>query len=141
MSLSWHNFFFASFDPAGFVTIDKPPLGFWFQVASVTLFGFSGTSLLLPEALAGVLSVLVLYWLVAATFGQVAGLVAALGLATTPISVVTARNNQNSISPSVTTASCRWPFSACWSASGSRDRGCARSAIGSACLFSGASGC
>ena len=40
MSLSWHNFFFVAFDPGGFVTIDKPPLGFWFQVASVKLFGF-----------------------------------------------------------------------------------------------------
>jgi 4-amino-4-deoxy-L-arabinose transferase-like glycosyltransferase len=93
MSLNWHNFFFASFDPGGFVTIDKPPLGFWFQVASVKLFGFSGVSLLIPEALAGVLSVLVLYRLVARTFGVTAGLVAALALAVTPISVVTARNN------------------------------------------------
>src|SRR6202000_1971785 len=23
---SWHNFFFNSFDPAGFVSIDKPPI-------------------------------------------------------------------------------------------------------------------
>src|SRR5579864_3310151 len=59
MSESWHNFFFSSFDPGGFVTIDKPPVGFWFQVLSVKLFGFHGVSLLLPEALAGVLSVAV----------------------------------------------------------------------------------
>jgi 4-amino-4-deoxy-L-arabinose transferase-like glycosyltransferase len=26
---NWHNFFFVSFDPGGFVSIDKPPLGFW----------------------------------------------------------------------------------------------------------------
>ena len=61
MAESWHNFFFNAFDPGGFVTIDKPPLGFWFQVASVKLFGFSGVSLLIPEALAGVLSVAMLY--------------------------------------------------------------------------------
>src|SRR6266566_2011487 len=30
---SWHNFFFASYYPGGFVTIDKPPVGFWFEVA------------------------------------------------------------------------------------------------------------
>src|SRR5438105_1564781 len=42
MSESWHNFFFNSFDPGGFLTIDKPPVGFWLQVASVKLFGFSG---------------------------------------------------------------------------------------------------
>ena len=60
MSLSWHNWFFAAFDPGGFVSVDKPPLGFWIQVASVKLFGFHGTSFILPQALAGVLSVGVL---------------------------------------------------------------------------------
>lgn len=25
MSKSWHNFWYASFDPAGFITVDKPP--------------------------------------------------------------------------------------------------------------------
>src|SRR5947209_12884961 len=93
MSESWHNFFFSSFDPGGFVTIDKPPVGFWFQVASVKLFGFNGVSLLIPEALAGVLSVVLLYHLVARTFGRSAGVIAALALAITPISVVTNRNN------------------------------------------------
>ena len=93
MSQSWHNFFFNAFDPGGFVTIDKPPLGFWFQVASVKLLGFNGVALLLPQALAGVLAVAVLYRLVARSFGRVAGLIAGLALAVTPISVVTARNN------------------------------------------------
>jgi 4-amino-4-deoxy-L-arabinose transferase-like glycosyltransferase len=93
MSLSWHNFFFNSFDPGGFVTIDKPPLGFWFQVASVKIFGFNGVALLIPQALAGVLAVALLYHLVARTFGRSAGLISALALAITPISVVTARNN------------------------------------------------
>src|SRR5262245_51506674 len=37
---NWHNFFFASYDPGGFVTIDKPPVGFWLQVASAKIFGF-----------------------------------------------------------------------------------------------------
>jgi 4-amino-4-deoxy-L-arabinose transferase-like glycosyltransferase len=93
MSLNWHNFFFNSFDPAGFVTIDKPPLGFWFQVASVKLFGFSGVSILLPEALAGVLSVALLYHLVQRVFGRPAGLLSALILAVTPVAVADNRNN------------------------------------------------
>ena len=93
MSMSWHNFFFAAFDPQGFLAIDKPPLGFWLQVASARLFGFSAWSLLLPEALAGVGSVIVLYMLVRRIFGVNAGLIAALALALTPISVVTSRNN------------------------------------------------
>ena len=61
MLQSWHTFFFVSFDPGGFVTVDKPPLGFWIQAASARLLGFSGLSILLPEALAGVASVAVLY--------------------------------------------------------------------------------
>jgi 4-amino-4-deoxy-L-arabinose transferase-like glycosyltransferase len=92
MLTSWHNFFFVSFD-AGFVSIDKPPLGLWIQAASAKLFGFSGLSLLLPQALAGVLSVVLLYHLVRRAFGPVAGLIAALVLAVTPIVVVTSRNN------------------------------------------------
>jgi 4-amino-4-deoxy-L-arabinose transferase-like glycosyltransferase len=93
MLLNWHNFFFVSFDPAGFVAVDKPPLGLWLQVASARLFGFSGVSMLLPQALAGVLSVLVLYLLVSRIFGCSAGVIAALALAVTPIAVVDNRNN------------------------------------------------
>lgn len=89
---NWHNFFFAAYDPGGFVTIDKPPVGFWLDAASARLFGFTSFSILLPRALAGVLSVLLLYYLVRRHFGVVAGLLAALALALSPISVVTNRN-------------------------------------------------
>ncbi len=93
MLASWHNFFFVSFDPGGFVSVDKPPLGLWIQAISARLFGFSGTSLLLPQALAGVLSVALLYHLVRRTLGPTAGLISALVLAVTPISVAANRNN------------------------------------------------
>ena len=93
MLTSWHNFFFVSLDPGGFVSVDKPPVAFWIQTASAKLFGFSGLSLLLPEAIAGVLSVALLYHLVARVFGRVAGLLAALALALTPIAVVVDRSN------------------------------------------------
>ena len=93
MLLSWHNFFFVSFDPGGFVSIDKPPLGFWIQTASAKLLGYSGTSLLLPEAIAGVLSVAVLYRVVGRVWGRGAGLLAALFLAVTPVAVIDSRNN------------------------------------------------
>ena len=92
MLIGWHNFFFASYD-AGFVSVDKPPLGFWIQAASAHLFGFDGWSLLLPQALAGVLCVALLYHLVARGFGAVAGLLAALALALSPISVAISRHN------------------------------------------------
>lgn len=89
---NWHNFFFAAYDPGGFVTIDKPPVGFWFEVASAKLLGFNSFSILLPQAIAGVLAVLLLYYLVQRHFGVVAGLLAALALALSPISIVTNRN-------------------------------------------------
>src|SRR6202044_2723060 len=58
---SFHNFIFASFDPGGLVTVDKPPLALWVQVLSAKLFGFSPLSLLLPNAIIGVIGVAVLY--------------------------------------------------------------------------------
>lgn len=93
MLTSWHNFFFVSFDAGGFVSLDKPPLGLWIEAASARLFGFSGVSILAPEAVAGVASVALLYHLVARTFGPVSGLIAALALAVTPISAIIERNN------------------------------------------------
>ncbi len=93
MLQSWHNFFFVSFDPGGFVTVDKPPLGFWIQTASAKLFGFHGWSLLLPQAIAGVASVLVLFLIVRRAFGPVASLIAAAALALTPVAVADNRNN------------------------------------------------
>ncbi|BCL83589.1 dolichyl-phosphate-mannose--protein mannosyltransferase [Ktedonobacteria bacterium brp13] len=89
---NWHNFFFAAYDPGGYTSLDKPPLGFWFQVLSAKIFGFNAVSVLLPQALCGVLSVLLLYYLVRRHFGVVAGLIAALVLAISPVSVVTNRN-------------------------------------------------
>jgi 4-amino-4-deoxy-L-arabinose transferase-like glycosyltransferase len=93
MSVSWHNFFFGAFEPGGSVSIDKPPVDLWLQVASVKLLGWGSTSLKLPEALAGILSVPLLYAAVRRPFGTVAGLVAALALAVLPIEVVTARSD------------------------------------------------
>src|SRR5260370_10852052 len=89
---NWHNFFFVSYDPGGFVTIDKPPLGFWLQVASAKLFGFTPFSVFLPQAIAGVLSVLLLYYLVRRHFGVAAGLLAALALAISPLSLLAIRH-------------------------------------------------
>jgi len=57
MTMSLKNFFFVSFDPASFVSIDKPTLGFWLQAISAKIFGYSGWSIILPQALAGVISV------------------------------------------------------------------------------------
>jgi 4-amino-4-deoxy-L-arabinose transferase-like glycosyltransferase len=39
MLQSFHNFFFASLDSAGSVTVDKPPVTFWLQTLSALIFG------------------------------------------------------------------------------------------------------
>ncbi|MBI3966719.1 MAG: glycosyltransferase family 39 protein [Chloroflexi bacterium] len=93
MLTSSHCYFFVCFDAGGYVSVDKPPLGLWLQAASAWLFGFTGTSLLLPQSVSGVVGVVVLYGVVRRPFGRVAGLAAALALSLTPISVATSRNN------------------------------------------------
>ncbi|MGV8979588.1 glycosyltransferase family 39 protein [Clostridium sp.] len=93
MTMSWKNFFFVAFDPTSFITIDKPPLGFWLQAISAKIFGFSGWSILLPQALAGVISVAIIYIIVKRSFGTVAALLSALFLAVTPVFVAVSRNN------------------------------------------------
>ena len=93
MLTGWKAFFFACYDPECFVSVDKPPLGFWVQAAFAKVLGTSGASLILPQALAGIASVGVLYAMVRRTFGVIAGLIAALVLAVMPVSVATDRNN------------------------------------------------
>ena len=93
MTQSWHNFFFISFDPAGLVSVDKPPLGLWVQALFVMVFGYHGWAMLLPQALAGAGSSAMMYTLTAKRFGRSAGLIAALVFAVTPAVVVASRNN------------------------------------------------
>ncbi|MBI5606437.1 MAG: glycosyltransferase family 39 protein [Deltaproteobacteria bacterium] len=90
---SWHNFLYMSFDSAGFVSIDKPPLALWAQVVSAKLFGFHGLSLLLPQVLEGVAAIGLVYYLVRRHFGSAAGLLAGLFLALTPVCVAIDRSN------------------------------------------------
>lgn len=90
---SWHNFFFASFDPGGFVTVDKPPVTFWIQTAFAYAFGVHGWSVILPQALAGVGSVLLIYYLVKPTFGKTAARLSGLIMACMPVAVAVSRTN------------------------------------------------
>jgi 4-amino-4-deoxy-L-arabinose transferase-like glycosyltransferase len=89
----WHNFFFNAFDPAGFVSLDKPPVAFWLQTASAKIFGFGTASVLLPQIVEGIGAVAVLYWLVRRRFGVAAGLLSALFLALNPVSAAVDRSN------------------------------------------------
>ncbi|MCD1258932.1 glycosyltransferase family 39 protein [Paenibacillus athensensis] len=93
MLQSFHLFFFASFDPGGFVTVDKPPVAFWVQTASAFVFGVHGWSVILPQALAGIGSVLLMNALVRPSFGLTAGRLSALVMACTPIAAAVSRTN------------------------------------------------
>lgn len=93
MSRSWHAFVFGALEPGGSVSVDKPPVDLWLQVASVKIFGWSSTALKVPEALAGTLTVPLLYDLVRRPFGKAAGLASALALAVLPVAVLTSRSD------------------------------------------------
>lgn len=93
MSGSLHNFFFAAFDPAGFISIDKPPLAFWLQVLVVKLFGFTPLALLLPQVLIGTACVALVHRIARHSFGEMTGLLAASFMAITPVLVAVNRTN------------------------------------------------
>jgi len=93
MSGSWHDFLFASLDKSGVMTVDKPPLALWVQALSVRVFGYHSLSILVPQALMGMASVVLVYDLVRRRFGRVGGFVAGLVLALTPIAVAISRHN------------------------------------------------
>jgi 4-amino-4-deoxy-L-arabinose transferase-like glycosyltransferase len=85
-------FFYNAFDPAGFISLDKPPIAFWIQTVFAAILGYSGWSIHLPQALAGVASVALLYRLVRPV-GAPAAIIAALLLAIMPIAVAIDRSN------------------------------------------------
>ena len=90
---SWKAFFFGSFDQSNFITVDKTPGSLWVMELSGRIFGFSQWSMLAPQALEGVASVLLLYAAVKRWFGPAAGLIAGLVLALTPVAALMFRFN------------------------------------------------
>ena len=90
---SWKAAFFGSIDRASFITVDKPPAALWVQELSAKIFGLSSWSILLPEALAGVASVMILYRLVRKWAGDTAAVLASLAFALTPAAVLMFRFN------------------------------------------------
>ncbi|MBT2230516.1 glycosyltransferase family 39 protein [Nonomuraea sp. NEAU-A123] len=117
---SWKAFFFGALDSGSFITVDKPPLALWVMGLSARIFGFNTWSMLIPQALAGVASVGLVYSSVRRAFpilrpasahsevGQdfrlasaysevrqahVAALIAAVVMTLTPITVAINRDN------------------------------------------------
>src|SRR4051794_19678997 len=93
MALSWHNFFFGAYEPGAQVAVDKAPADLWLQVASVKLLGFTPIALRLPEVMAGIVAIVLLYDLVRRLFGRPAGLGAAAALAVLPAAILTAHSD------------------------------------------------
>src|SRR3954453_23461445 len=87
-SKSWKAFFFGSFDSSNFITVDKPPAFLWVMDLSARIFGLNSWSLLVPEAIEGMLTVLLVYATVRRWFSPLSGLIAAAVLATTPVAVL-----------------------------------------------------
>jgi 4-amino-4-deoxy-L-arabinose transferase-like glycosyltransferase len=93
MSMSWHNFFYGAFDPAGTVSVDKLPGALWPQALSLRVFGFHTWVIVLPQVVEGVLTILVLYRAVRRLADPAAGIVAAAVVATSPVTVALNRGN------------------------------------------------
>lgn len=93
MGGSWHAFFTGAIDPSAAVSVDKPPMDLWLQVASTKLLGFGTLGLHLPEALGGTLAVLALYDLLRTLFGRGPALAGAAALAVLPMAVITSRSD------------------------------------------------
>lgn len=93
MVQSWHNFWYGAFDPAGFITVDKPPVALWFMAISAKIFGVHGWSVVLPSILFGIGSVALIYNMIKPRFNAWAARLAALALTLTPIVVADSRTN------------------------------------------------
>ena len=93
MLQSGENFFFVAAEPGGSVTVDKPPLGLWIEATFAVVLGVNGLAVTLPNILAGLVSIPIMYGIVKPRFRVGAGLVAALVLVITPVSIAAQRNN------------------------------------------------
>jgi 4-amino-4-deoxy-L-arabinose transferase-like glycosyltransferase len=92
-TMNWKASFFGSFDPANYITVDKPPVSLWIMALPGRIFGFNSWTMLAPQALLGVASVALLYLSVRRVWGAPAGLLAGLMLALTPVCALMFRYN------------------------------------------------
>ena len=85
---SWKAFLFGSLDSSNFITTDKPAGFLWVMELSARVFGLNYWSLLIPQALAGVATVGVLYTTVRRWFGPRAALIAGAVTALAPVAAL-----------------------------------------------------
>jgi 4-amino-4-deoxy-L-arabinose transferase-like glycosyltransferase len=92
-SKSWKAFLFGSFDSSNFITVDKPPAFLWPMDLSARIFGLNSWSMLVPDALEGVATVLVVYLCVRRFFTPGAALIAGAVVAITPVATLMFKYN------------------------------------------------
>ncbi|HMO00409.1 MAG TPA: glycosyltransferase family 39 protein [Miltoncostaeaceae bacterium] len=90
---SWKAFLFGSLDASNFITVDKPPASLWLMELSGRVFGVNAWSMLVPQAIAGVLTVWLTYRIVRRWFDAPAALLAGAALALTPVAALMFRFN------------------------------------------------
>jgi 4-amino-4-deoxy-L-arabinose transferase-like glycosyltransferase len=90
---SWKAFLFGSLDRSNFITVDKPAGFLWPMELSARIFGVNYWSLLVPQALAGIAAVGVLYTTVRRWFGPAAAVIAGVVMALTPVATLIFRFN------------------------------------------------
>jgi len=90
---SWSAWFYGSIDAGGFITVDKPPVSLWVTGLSVRLLGLSPLAVLLPQAIGGVVAVLLLWDAVRRQLGREAALIAGIAFAVTPAATLMFRYN------------------------------------------------
>ncbi|MUU72727.1 glycosyltransferase family 39 protein [Pseudarthrobacter sp. GA104] len=90
---NWIAWFYGSADAGNLVTIDKTPLSVWIMGLSVRLFGLSPWSILLPQAVMGVIATWLVYKTIRTTSTSHVALLGAAVYATTPVVVLMSRFN------------------------------------------------
>jgi 4-amino-4-deoxy-L-arabinose transferase-like glycosyltransferase len=90
---SWTAMLFGSSDASNAITVDKTPGALWLMDLSVRVFGLNSWSVLVPQALAGVGAVALLYAGVRRVSGPGAALLAGAVLAVTPVAALIFRFN------------------------------------------------
>ncbi|MGD0452967.1 MAG: glycosyltransferase family 39 protein [Solirubrobacteraceae bacterium] len=92
-SHSWSALFDNAADLGGYVSLDKGPLPDWLMGLSGRLFGFGSFSVMVPNALYGIATVVVLHDAVRRALGHQIAILAALIMALTPVAVLVSRYN------------------------------------------------
>jgi 4-amino-4-deoxy-L-arabinose transferase-like glycosyltransferase len=92
-SHSWRALLDNAADLGGYVSLDKGPLPDWLMGLSGRVFGFGSFSVMVPNALYGIATVIVLHATVRRTLGHRIAIIAALIMALTPVAVLVGRYN------------------------------------------------